>query len=258
MPWFGLGVYKAENGDEVVQAVQTALRVGYRLIDTASFYGNEEGVGKAIRDSGIPREEVFVTTKVWNDDQGYESTLKAFEESREKLGFDQIDLYLIHWPVRDKYLETWKALEKLYHDGKVRAIGVSNFQIHHLKELMKHSETRPAVNQVEFHPRLTQKELLEFCNEHQIRLQAWSPLMRGEILDHETIQEIAKKHGKSPAQIILRWDLQNGVSTIPKSVREERIKSNADLFDFKLSPDDMKKIDSLNQDRRIGPNPDDF
>ncbi|OYD07186.1 aldo/keto reductase [Paludifilum halophilum] len=258
MPWFGLGVYKAEEGNEVMEAVQTALKYGYRSIDTASFYGNEEGVGKAIRQSGIPREDLFVTTKVWNDQQGFDSTLEAFEESRRKLGLDTIDLYLIHWPVTGKYKETWRAMEQLYREGRVRAIGVCNFEIHHLKDLMEDSEVTPAVNQVEYHPRLTQKELLRFCKENDIQLEAWGPLMRGKILDHETLRKIGEKYGKTPAQVVLRWDLQQGVITIPKSVREERIKANADVFDFSLTPEEMESIDALNQNIRTGPHPDDF
>ncbi|GAB7388767.1 aldo/keto reductase [Bacillaceae bacterium] len=258
MPWLGLGVYKAKEGEEVERAVRTALEAGYRSIDTAAFYENETGVGKAVRESGLPREEIFVTTKVWNDRQGYEPTLQAFEESRKKLGLDYIDLYLIHWPVKGKYKDTWRALEKLYKDGWVRAIGVSNFQIHHLQDLLQACEIAPMVNQVEFHPRLTQKELLAFCKENRIQLEAWSPLMRGEILTEPTVGEIAQKYGKTPAQIILRWDLQHGVVTIPKSVRAERIKENADIFDFALSPEDMEKIDALNQNKRIGPDPDNF
>ncbi|QKG83789.1 aldo/keto reductase [Kroppenstedtia pulmonis] len=258
MPWFGLGVYKAEEGDEVIQSVQHAIRHGYRSIDTASFYGNEEGVGIGIRQSGIPREDIFVTTKVWNDDQGYDSTLNAFEESRRHLGLDTVDLYLIHWPVSGKYIETWRALEHLYEKGLVRAIGVCNFQIHHLKDLMANAKIVPAVNQVEYHPRLTQKELHRFCRENGIQLEAWSPLMRGEILKEETLVKIAANHGKTPAQVILRWDLQHGVVTIPKSVRPERIEQNADIFDFELSQEEMEKIDALNQNHRIGPDPDHF
>lgn len=257
MPWFGLGVYKAE-GDEVIQSVQHAIRHGYRSIDTASFYGNEEGVGIGIRQSGVPREDIFVTTKVWNDDQGYDSTLNAFEESRRRLGLETVDLYLIHWPVSGKYIETWKALEHLYKKGLVRAIGVCNFNIHHLKDLMANAEIVPAVNQVEYHPRLTQKELHRFCRENGIQLEAWSPLMRGEILKEETLVKIAANHGKNPAQVILRWDLQHGVVTIPKSVRPERIEQNADIFDFELSQEEMAKIDALNQNHRIGPDPDHF
>lgn len=258
MPWLGLGVYKSKEGEEVENAVKTALKIGYRSIDTAALYENERGVGKAIRDSGIPREEIFVTTKVWNDRHGYDSTLNAFEESRKKLGLEYIDLYLIHWPVPEKFKETWRALEKLYRDGLVRAIGVSNFQIHHLEELMESCEVKPAVNQVEFHPLLTQKKLLVFCKEHNIQMEAWAPLMRGGVLDAPIIKKIAEKYGKTPAQVVLRWDLQHGVVTIPKSVREERIKENSDIFDFQLTSEEMGQIDSLNQDKRTGPAPDVF
>ncbi|NNV06733.1 aldo/keto reductase [Geobacillus sp. C56-T2] len=258
MPWVGLGVYKVKEGEEVKSAVRTALEMGYRHIDTAAFYENEEGVGQAIRESGIPREQVFVTTKVWNTDQGYETTLKAFDTSLKKLGFDYVDLYLVHWPVKGKYKETYKALEKLYKDGYVRAIGVSNFQIHHLQDVLADCEIKPMVNQVEYHPRLTQKELHAFCRENGIQLEAWSPLMRGEILNEPTIMEIGKKYGKTPAQVVLRWDLQNGVVTIPKSVTPARIKENADLFDFSLTDEEMKRIDALNLNKRIGPDPDNF
>ncbi|OSX55459.1 aldo/keto reductase [Anoxybacillus ayderensis] len=259
MPWFGLGVYKVQEGDEVIRSVRTALEVGYRHIDTAAFYENEEGVGQAIRESGIRREEVFVTTKVWNSDQGYESTLKAFHTSLKKLGFDYIDLYLVHWPVKEKYKETYKALEKLYKDGFVRAIGVSNFQIHHLEHILADCEIKPMVNQVEFHPRLTQKELLAFCKQHQIQLEAWSPLMRGgELLNEPTLVDIAQKYEKTPAQVILRWDLQHEVVTIPKSVTPQRIAQNANIFDFTLTKEEMDAIDALNENRRIGPDPDNF
>lgn len=258
MPWLGLGVYKSKEGGEVEHAVKTALKIGYRSIDTASFYENERGVGQAIKESGIPRQEIFVTTKVWNDQQGYDSTLRAFEESRKKLGLEYIDLYLIHWPIPGKFKETWKALEKLYRDGLVRAIGVSNFQIHHLEDLLNDCEIKPAVNQVEFHPYLTQKQLLAFCKEHDIQMEAWAPLMRGKVLDEPVIQTIAAKYGKTPAQVVLRWDLQHGVITIPKSVREERIKENSEIFDFQLTAEEMKQIDSLNKNERSGPDPDVF
>lgn len=259
MPWLGLGVYKVEEGDEVRRAVRTALEVGYRHVDTAAFYQNEEGVGQAIRESGIPRDQIFVTTKVWNSDQGYESTLKAFDTSLKKLGLDYIDLYLVHWPVKGKYKETYKALEKLYKDGFVRAIGVSNFQIHHLEDVLADCEIKPMVNQVEFHPRLTQKPLLAFCKQHHIQLEAWSPLMRGgELLNEPTLVNIAKKYDKTPAQVILRWDLQHEVVTIPKSVTPERIAQNANIFDFTLTKEEMDAIDALNENRRIGPDPDHF
>jgi diketogulonate reductase-like aldo/keto reductase len=257
MPWLGLGVWKAKEGEEVEQAVKAALAHGYRHIDTAAVYGNEAGVGKALRESGVPREQVFVTTKVWNSDQGYDTTLRAFEESRKRLGLEYVDLYLVHWPVKGKYKETWKALEKLYKDGLVRAIGVSNFQVHHLEDVMADCEVVPMVNQVEYHPLLTQKELHAFCKQHKIQLEAWSPLMQGN-LDVPLLADLARKYGKSPAQIVLRWDLQNEVVTIPKSVHEARIVENADLFDFELSAEDMQKIDGLNQNHRFGADPDNF
>jgi len=258
MPWLGLGVYKAKEGEEVEQAVKAALRIGYRSIDTAAFYGNEEGVGRAVRESGIPREEIFITTKVWNSDQGYERTLAAFEASLQRLGMEYVDLYLIHWPVKGKYKETWRALETLYKEGKARAIGVSNFQVHHLEDLMADAEIKPMVNQVEFHPFLTQEKLRDFCRREGIQLEAWSPLMRGEVVNVPEIVELAEKYGKTPAQIVLRWDLQHGVVTIPKSVREARIRENADLFDFELSAEDMAKLDALNRNHRFGPDPDNF
>lgn len=258
MPWFGLGVWKVENGSEVVESVKAALKAGYRSIDTAAVYKNEEGVGQGIKDSGVPREEIFVTSKVWNGDQGYETTLQAFEDSLSRLGLEYLDLYLIHWPVGGKYKETWRALEKLYKDGRVRAIGVSNFHVHHLEDLLKSAEIKPMVDQVELHPRLSQKELRDYCKTNGIQLEAWSPLMQGKLLNNEVLREISKKYGKSPAQIILRWDIQSGVVTIPKSVKEHRIIENAAIFDFILSDEDIKKIDNLNQDERVGPDPDNF
>ncbi|MGN7474240.1 aldo/keto reductase [Bacillus velezensis] len=262
MPWFGIGVFKVEEGAELVNAVKTALVHGYHSVDTAAIYGNEEGVGEGIRqglqEAGLKREDIFVTSKVWNADLGYEETLKAFDTSLEKLGLDYLDLYLIHWPVEGKYIDAWRALETLYRDGRIKAIGVSNFQIHHLKHLMKETEIKPMINQVEYHPRLTQKELLAFCTEQGIQLEAWSPLMQGQLLDHPVLQEIAEKYGKSAAQVILRWDLQNGVITIPKSTKKHRIEENANVFDFELSADDMKRIDDLNENLRVGPDPDNF
>ncbi|WP_035100865.1 aldo/keto reductase [Aneurinibacillus terranovensis] len=258
MPWFGLGVYKAKEGEEVELAVKAAIKAGYRSIDTAALYDNEVGVGKAVRESGVPREELFITTKVWNADQGYESTLQAFEQSRKKLNLEYLDLYLIHWAVKGKYKDTWRALEKLYKDGFVRAIGVSNFQIHHIEDVMADSEMTPMVNQVEYHPFLTQKELHNFCKDNHIQLEAWSPLMRGEVLQNPVVIELGEKYQKTPAQIVLRWDLQNQVVTIPKSVHEERIIENADIFNFEISPDDMEKLDGLNQNKRVGADPDNF
>lgn len=258
MPQFGLGVYKVDKGLQIENTVKDAINIGYRLIDTAAFYENEEGVGKAIKESGVPREELFITTKVWNTDQGYDQTLNAFDNSLKKLGLDYIDLYLIHWPVKERYLETWRALEKLYKDGKARAIGVSNFQIHHLKDILKNSSEKPAVNQVELHPLLSQKELREFCSEHNIKVQAWSPIARGRVLEDSDIKEIAERHNKSAAQIILRWHLQNGIMVIPKSVKKDRLRENADIFDFELTEDEMRQMNALNNNHRFGADPDNF
>ncbi len=258
MPGFGLGVYKVEDDEVAAASVESALKHGYRSIDTASFYQNERGVGKGIRESGVPRKEIFVTSKVWNDEQGYDSTLKAFEASLEKLGLDYLDLYLIHWPVKDKYKETWKAMEKLYEEGKVRAIGVSNFHVHHLQDLMDDSTVKPVINQVEYHPHLTQEQLKAFCEQEDIQLEAWSPLKRGRILDEPVLTEIATKYNKTAAQVILRWDVQQNVVTIPKSTHEHRIKENAAIFDFELTTDEMEQINSLNKDDRAGTNPDSF
>ncbi|WNQ12480.1 aldo/keto reductase [Paenibacillus aurantius] len=258
MPWLGFGVWQVKEGSEVIDSVKHALKAGYRSIDTAAVYGNEEGVGQAIRESGVAREELFVTTKVWNSEQGYESTLKAFEESRSKLGLDYIDLYLIHWPVKGKYKETWKAMEQLYKEKKVRAIGVSNFHVHHLEDLLADCEVTPAVDQVELHPLLSQRELRQFCRDKGIQIEAWSPLMQGKKFDHPDLVEIAGKYGKSVAQIILRWDIQNGIVTIPKSVTESRINENADIFNFELTQEDIAKIDALNENQRFGADPDNF
>lgn len=257
MPWLGLGVYLVKEGDEVKNAVRSAIEAGYESIDTAAIYKNEEGVGEAIRESGIARDKLFLTTKVWNSDQGYESTLAAFNTSVKKLGVDTLDLYLIHWPVKGKFTETWRALEKLYKDGYVRSIGVSNFQIHHLEELRKVSDIVPVVNQVEFHPLLTQRDLLTYCRDHKIQMEAWSPLMQGN-LDHPLLSELAQKYGKSPAQIVIRWDLEQKVVTIPKSIKPERIRQNADVFDFTLEPQDVERIAALNENKRFGPDPDNF
>ncbi|PFO02604.1 aldo/keto reductase [Bacillus sp. AFS076308] len=256
MPWFGLGVFKVKEGEEVVESVKAAIQNGYVSIDTAAIYGNEGGVGQAIKESGVPRENLFITTKLWNSEQGYESTLKAFETSLNKLGLDYLDLYLIHWPGKDKYKETWRAFEKLYKEGRVRAIGVSNFQTHHLEDLISSAEIKPMVNQVEYHPHLTQKELHAFCKQEGIQLEAWSPLKQGQLLTDPVLEDIAHKYNKSVAQVILRWDLQNEVVTIPKSIKEHRIIENANVFDFQLSQEDMERIDSLNQDSRAGSHPD--
>jgi diketogulonate reductase-like aldo/keto reductase len=257
MPRLGLGVYRSKEGEEVENAVLAALKVGYRSIDTAAIYRNEGGVGRAVRASGIPREQIFITSKVWNTDQGYDSTLRAFEESLSRLGMDYLDLYLIHWAVKGKYKETYRAMEELYEQGRVRAIGVCNFQIHHLEDLMGSCRIKPMVNQVELHPLLTQKKLLAFCRKEGIQVESWRPLMDGK-LDLPLLHELSAKYGKTPAQIVIRWHLQHGLVTIPKSVRESRIRENADVFDFELEPEDMNRIDDLNEDRRLGPDPDNF
>ncbi|REK75015.1 aldo/keto reductase [Paenibacillus paeoniae] len=262
MPGFGLGVFKVEEGPTVVQAVKAAIANGYRSIDTAAIYGNEQTVGQGIQEAlaenHLTREDIFVTSKVWNADLGYEATLAAYETSLQKLGLDYLDLYLIHWPVQGKYKDAWRALETLYEAGKVKAIGVSNFQIHHLQDVIADAKIKPMVNQVELHPRLTQKELLNFTREQGIQLEAWSPLMQGELLGNEVLSEIGAKYGKSVAQVILRWDVQHGIVTIPKSIKEHRIIENASIFDFELSPEDMERIDALNENRRVGPDPDNF
>ncbi|MFD0048646.1 aldo/keto reductase [Actinomycetes bacterium NPDC127524] len=258
MPQLGFGVFKVENGDQTVESVKKALEAGYRAIDTAAIYGNEEGVGQAIRESGIPREELFITSKVWNDDQGYDSTLAAYDASLQRLGLEYLDLYLIHWPGQDKYIDTWKALEKIYNDGRVKAIGVSNFHIHHLENLLASSEVTPVINQIELHPRLSQEEIREFCKKHDIKAEAWGPLGQGNLLEEPTISHIAEKHGKTPAQILIRWHLQHGIVVIPKSVTPSRIEQNAQVFDFELSMEEMNKIDALNMNERFGKNPDEF
>lgn len=258
MPWLGLGVWQVDNDKEVVTAVKSALEVGYRSIDTAAAYKNEEGVGQALKESGIPREEIFLTSKVWNSDQGYESTLQAFENSLQKLDTDYLDLYLIHWPVKGKYKETWRAMEKLYEDGKIRAIGVSNFHTHHLKDLMADTKIIPMVDQVEFHPLLTQQELKDFSKAEGIQLEAWSPLAHGKLLDDSTLKHIGEKYSKTPAQVMIRWDLEHGVVTIPKSSNPDRIKQNSEVFDFELKKEDIEQMNALNKNERTGADPDTF
>lgn len=256
MPWFGLGVFRAKDGQEVENAVLTALKHGYRSIDTAAVYDNEKGVGNAVIESGVSREEIFLTSKVWNTDQGYKSTFRAFEESLERLQTDYLDLYLIHWPKGKRSVETWKAMEELYEKKRVRAIGVSNFLEHHLEDFLPECNIIPAVNQYEFHPELLQPKLLEYCLKKGIRPEAWSPIMRGKVNDIPVLQALAVKYGKTPVQIVLRWDIQKGVVTIPKSVTPERIISNADIFDFELSSEDVAKIDGLDKNNRLGGHPD--
>lgn len=255
MPWLGLGVYGLDDGPEVEQAVLHALEIGYRSIDTATIYKNERGVGRAIRESGVPREEIFLTTKVWNDDQREKRTLAAFRESLKRLGTEYVDLYLVHWPVEGCYKTTWREMERIYQNGHAKAVGVSNFMQHHLEDLLNDSRIVPSVNQVEFHPRLIQRELLAYCRNHDIRVEAWSPLMHGEVVTEPTVMKVAEKYSRTPAQIVLRWDLQHGVVTIPKSGNPERIAENAQIFDFELSQEDMEQLDALDEGRRIGPDP---
>lgn len=255
MPILGFGTFKVEDGKETIESVKHALKVGYRHIDTAAIYRNEEGVGQAIKESGIPREDIFLTSKVWNSDQGYDSTLAAFKLSLEKLQTDYLDLYLIHWP-QALNRETWRALETLYADGKVRAIGVSNFKEHHLDDLLEVAKIVPAVNQVEYHPQLMQESLSAYCDKHKIQLEAWGPLMQGKIFEFDLMNNVAKKYNKTVAQIVLRWDIQNNVVTIPKSIKPQRIEGNAEIFDFELSEADMKLINTLNKEVRVGRDPD--
>jgi 2,5-diketo-D-gluconate reductase A len=259
MPQLGFGVFKVPD-DQATDAVRTALEVGYRRIDTAAAYRNEPGVGKAIAESGLDRSELFVTSKVQNSDQGYDSTLAAFDASLDRLGLDHLDLYLIHWPqpARDRYVDTWRALEKLYADGRVRAIGVSNFHPDHLQRLFDEFDVVPAVNQVELHPALQQVELRGFDAAHGIATEAWSPLARGQLLDDPVLVGIAEQHGVTPAQVVLRWHLQLGNVVIPKSVTSARIAANFDVFGFDLDDDELARIATLDRGHRTGPNPDQF
>ncbi|HEY3377702.1 MAG TPA: aldo/keto reductase [Armatimonadota bacterium] len=248
MPLLGLGTFKASPGESTRQAVCAALAAGYRLIDTAAAYGNEESVGQALADSPLARREIFVTTKVWIDAQGYEPTLAACRRSLRALGLDYLDLYLIHWPVPDRWLESWRALMQLQQDGLCRAIGVSNCDIAHLERLRAYSPVVPAVNQVEFSPFLYRKALLDYCRAHGIQLEAYSPLTRGYRLSHPTVRALADKYGKTPAQLLIRWPLQHEVVVIPKSTHPARIRENADVFDFAISDEDMATLDGLNED----------
>ncbi len=258
MPSFGLGVFKSEDGSEVENAIKWALENGYRHIDTASVYRNEEGVGRAIKNSGLPREEIFVTTKCWNTDQRENRQKLAFVESLDRLQLDYVDLYLIHWPVDGKFVQTWKILEEIYQEGRARAIGISNFLEHHLEVLLPTCDVMPMVNQIEFHPWLQQPSLQELCRKHDIKIEAWSPIMKGEAATVPELVEIGSKYGKGGVQVAIRWILQKGVIAIPKSVKEDRIISNAQVFDFELSDEDMTVIDGLDRDHRYGAHPNNF
>lgn len=259
-PMLGFGVFKVNDGKECISTVRTALEIGYRHIDTASFYQNEESVGIAIKESGIPREDIFLTTKIWNDAQRNGNVIEAFEDSLKLLGTEYIDLYLVHWPVPDKFVETYLQLEKIYESGKVKSIGLSNFHEHHIEEIKKVWSVVPVINQVELHPELSQKPLIKYCKENNIVPEAWSPLgaSKNSLLQNPVISEIAEKYGKSTAQIILRWNMEVGVVAIPKSVTPSRIKENFEIFDFELTQDDILKIDSLNKDKRVSADPDNF
>ena len=259
IPQLGFGVFQVPPED-TAKVVQTALETGYRSIDTATAYRNEEGVGEALRAAELPRDELFITTKLWNSDQGYDSTLRAFDASMAMLGLEYLDLYLIHWPLpaRENYVATWKAFETLYADSRIRAIGVSNFQVAHLKRLFDETQIVPAVNQIELHPNLQQAELRAFHAEHDIVTESWSPLAQGALLEDETITGLASKYGKTAAQVVLRWHIQLGNVVIPKSVTPSRIKENFELFDFELSEDDLASIAELDNGTRTGPDPDTF
>ena len=258
MPYLGLGVFKSQEGDEVRNAVISAIEAGYRHIDTAAVYGNEVGVGKGIKDSGIKREDIFITTKLWNEEQRKDNQYNAFEASLERLGVDYVDLYLIHWPVRGKYVESWKILEKIYKEGRARAVGVSNFHVHHLEDVFAVSDLVPAINQVECHPELTQVELVKYCQSKGIAWEPWSPLGAGTLFNNETIKNIGAKYNKSIAQVILRWGLQLDYINIPKSVNKNRIIENSQIFDFELEQSDMEAIFALNINRRTGGDPETF
>ena len=250
IPLLGLGVYQSPPGQTTENAVRYALMIGYRLIDTAQLYGNEEDVGRALRKSGVSRDDVFIITKVWNSDQGYESTLQACNKSLQKLGLSYLDLYLIHWPVPEVSEETWKAMVRLLREQKTRTIGVSNYDLDDLSQLMQNSDVLPAVDQVEFHPFLYQERLLRFCEKNRIQMEAYSPLTRGMRISHPTIVAVANKYRKTPAQVLIRWSLQHGLVVIPKSIQEDRILENSRVFDFQLEFEDMKLFDSLNENLR--------
>jgi 2,5-diketo-D-gluconate reductase A len=259
IPQLGFGVFQVPPED-TAEAVTRALGVGYRHIDTAAAYGNEAGVGEAITNSDLNRSDVFVTTKLWNDDHGHDHALRALDRSLERLGFDYVDLYLIHWPVpaNDDYVETWKALTELKADGRARSIGVSNFQVEHLKRIIDATGETPSLNQIELHPQLQQAELRRYHSEHGILTEAWSPLGQGQALEDPKIKKIAEAHERTPAQVVLRWHIQLGNVVIPKSVTPARIEENFGLFDFELSQDEMDAIEELDAGQRIGPDPDTF
>lgn len=261
IPGLGLGVFQILE-DQTAEVVKNGIINGYRLIDTAAIYGNEKGTGIGIKEgikaTGLKREDLFITSKVWNNHLTYDETIEAFNNSLNSLDLDYLDLYLIHWPGQDAFEESWKALEALYAEGKIKAIGVSNFEIYHLERLKTFAKVVPVINQIELHPKLAQKELREYAANMDMKIQAWSPLMQGQLLKNEVILDIAKKHNKSAAQVILRWDIQQDILLNVKSVHTDRMISNASVFDFELDDEDMDRINMLNEDLRVGPNPDKF
>ena len=258
VPYLGLGTFQLKDGEEAYNAVKWAIELGYKHIDTATIYGNEVSVGKAIKDSGIARNDIFVTTKLWNDDMRQDNQLNAIDESLKRLGLDYVDLYLIHWPVKDKYVESWKKMEEIYKSGKAKAVGVSNFNIRHIEDILAVSDLVPAVNQYECSPELTMVELVDYCNKKGIRFEPWAPLGKGETLKRPEITAMAEKYGKTPAQIVLRWGLQREFFNIPKSANKPRIEENSKIFDFELSEADYKALFALNEDKRYGPDPETF
>jgi len=258
VPYLGLGTFLSKDGQETYDAVKWALEIGYRHIDTAMIYGNEASVGKALKDSGIPRKEIFVTTKLWNEDMRQDNQLNAIDDSLKLLGLDYVDLYLIHWPVKGKYIESWKKMEEIYKSGKARAVGISNFNIHHIEDILAVSDLVPAVNQCECSPELTQVELADYCKQKGIQFEPWAPLGKAEILKRPEIVTMAGKYAKTPAQIVLRWGLQRGFINIPKSVNKPRLEENSKIFDFELADADFKELFTLNIDKRHGPDPETF
>ena len=257
IPILGLGVYQSRPGAETRNAVRAALEIGYRHVDTARVYGNERDVAAGLADSGVPRADVFLTTKLWNADHGYDAARRACDQSLARLGMERVDLYLVHWPVEGIRQDTWRAMERIRADGKARAIGVSNYTVRHLEELLATAKEPPAVNQVEFHPFLFQKDLLAFCERHGIRLEGYAPLAKGQRMDDPVVVRVARAHARTPAQVLVRWSIQHGVITIPKSVHPERIRENADVFSFELSPGDMQALDALDEGLRTSWDPTD-
>lgn len=258
IPVLGLGVFRMDDKKEAYKSIRKAIDLGYRHIDTAMIYENEEPVGKAIRESGVERADFFVTTKLWIDDIKNDNAQNALDSSLRKLGLDYVDLYLVHWPIKDKYVSIWKDMERIAATDKVRAVGVSNYQENHLKEILDLRSLVPAVNQIELHPYLSQNDLVEFCTQHNIKIESWSPLCanKNNLLDEQILKDLADKYSKTPAQIILRWNIERGLIVIPKSSNPGRQKENINLFDFSLTAEDIEKVNSLNKDLRVGPHPD--